>query len=88
MSVYIYGAVRQPGELSFKKSDVISLLQAITKAGGLTDRAAADKVRVKRKSPGGTEEQIDVNLKKILKGKQEDILLQDKDVVVVPETIF
>jgi len=88
MNVYIYGAVRTPGELSFKKSDVISLLQAITKAGGLTDRAAADRVRVKRISRSGTEEQIDVNLKKILKGKQEDIQLQDKDVVVVPETIF
>ncbi len=88
MSVYIYGAVRQPGELSFKESDFISLLQAITKAGGLTDRAAADRVRVKRKTVRGEEDQIDVNLKKILKGKQEDILLQDKDVVVVPETIF
>jgi polysaccharide export outer membrane protein len=88
ISVYIYGAVRQPGQLSFKESDVISLLQAITKAGGLTDRAAADRVRVKRKSAGGGEDQIDVNLKKILKGKQEDVLLQDKDVVVVPETIF
>ena len=31
---------------------------------------------------------IDVNLKKILKGKREDLLLEDKDVVVVPETIF
>ncbi len=88
MSVYIYGAVRTPGELSFAKSEAISLLQAITKAGGLTDRAAADKVRIKRVNDRGVEEQIDVNLKKILKGKQEDSLLQDKDVVVVPETIF
>jgi polysaccharide export outer membrane protein len=88
LNVYIYGAVRSPGELSFKKSDVISLLQAITKAGGLTDRAAADRVRIKRVNRSGVEEQIDVNLKKILKGKQEDLQLQDKDVVVVPETIF
>jgi len=88
MSVYIYGAVRQPGELSFKKSDVISLLQAITKAGGLTDRAAAERVRIKRKTASGQEVQIDINLKKILKGKIEDAPLQDKDVVVVPETIF
>jgi len=88
VSVFIYGAVRQPGELTFKQSDVISLLQAITKAGGLTDRAAADRVRVKRKGLSGVEEQIDINLKKILKGKVEDLQLQDKDVVVVPETIF
>ncbi len=88
MSVYIYGAVRSPGELSFRKSDAISLLQAITKAGGLTDRAAADKVRIKRKSDSGVEQQIDVKLKKIIKGKKEDMPLQDKDVVVVPETIF
>ena len=88
MSVYLYGAVRHPGELTFKKSDAISLLQAITKAGGLTDRAAADRIRIKRKGNSGAEEQINVNLKKIIKGKQEDMLLQDKDVVVVPETIF
>lgn len=88
ISVYIYGAVKHPGELVFKKSDVITLLQAITKAGGLTDRAAADRIRIKRKGDSGAEDQISINLKKILKGKQEDVPLRDKDVVVVPETIF
>ena len=64
------------------------MLQAVTKAGGTTEHAALKKVEVLRRRPDGSQETIPVNLKSILRGEAEDLVLEDGDVVVVPETYF
>lgn len=85
-TLYVHGAVTNAG--SFTVRERVTLLQAITMAGGFADRAARDRVKVLRRKPDGTSEEIEVDVKKILAGKEPDFLLQTNDIVVVPETFF
>lgn len=86
--VYVNGAVKSPGSFDIKRSETISVLQAITMAGGTTDRAAEHRTQILRRGSGIGSLIIDVNLKKIKKGKTEDVLLQNGDIVYVPEAFF
>ena len=86
--IYVFGAVNSPGQLEVKESESITVLQAITKAGGLTDRAAKTRVKIIRQDESGKKRIIKVNLKDIIKGKKKDIILQKDDIVIVPETFF
>lgn len=86
--VYVDGAVKSPGQIEGKSSRPITLLQAIARAGGLTERAAQRGVHVLRKEPDGSQTRIPVNLREIRKGKSDDMILRDGDVIVVPETFF
>lgn len=85
-TIYIYGAVGSGG--AFQVRHELSLLQAITMAGGLTDRAAKDRIKVIRKKEDGTKEILEVSFEKILQGDAEDVPLQPDDMVIVPETFF
>ncbi|TKJ34748.1 hypothetical protein CEE39_02165 [bacterium (candidate division B38) B3_B38] len=86
--IYVFGAVNSPGQLEVKESESITVLQAITKAGGLTDRAAKTRVKIIRQKEDGPKQTIKVNLKDIINGKKKDIILQKDDIVIVPETFF
>ena len=86
--VFVDGAVRTPGQIEGRSSRPITLLQAVARAGGLTERANLRDVHVLRKDPDGRQTRIPVNLRAIRKGKQDDLILVDGDVVVVPETFF
>lgn len=86
--VFVDGAVTKPGQVESTISRPISLLHAIARAGGLTERANLKGVHVLRKAADGTQIRIPVNLKDIRKGKADDVPLEDGDVVVVPETFF
>ena len=86
--VYVFGQVKNPGALQVKMSKKITLLQAIAAAGGLTEGASKRGVTIKRVLKDGREVKIRVNLNDIIKGKKPDIVLQEGDVVYVPESIF
>ena len=86
--IYVDGAVKKPGRVDQPASRSITLLQAIAKAGGTTDRANLKEIQVLRKGEDGTQTVIQVNLKRIRKGKDLDPILQDGDIVVVQETFF
>ncbi len=84
--VYCMGEVQEPGSVSFKSSERISLLTAIARTGGLTDRAGK-KVIIKRNLHGIASE-LTADYKRILAGKDPDIELQQGDVVYVKESFF
>ena len=86
--VFVDGAVKTPGQVESKSSRPITLLQAVSRAGGLTERANLRGVHILRRTADGTQTRIPVNLRDIRKGKADDIDLEDGDVVVVPETFF
>ncbi len=86
--VFVDGAVTRPGQVESTLSRPITLLHAIARAGGLTERANLKGVHILRKAADGTQVRIPVNLRDIRKGKADDVLLEDGDVVVVPETFF
>jgi len=86
--IYVDGAVRTPGRLEELASRPITVLQAIAKAGGTTERASLKGIKILRRGTDGTQTDLPVNLKRIRQGKQPDPLLEEGDVVVVPETFF
>jgi polysaccharide biosynthesis/export protein len=86
--VFVDGAVRNPGQVEGRVSRPITVLQAVARTGGLTERANLRGVHVLRKDKNGGQSRIPVNLRDIRKGKADDVVLQDGDVVVVPETFF
>ncbi len=86
--IYVNGAVRNPGMYKFPVDQEATVLQAVTAAGGATDRANESRVNVVRRNTDGTRQVFKVNLNRVKKGKEEDILLEENDTVVVPESFF
>ncbi len=81
---YVQGEVNNPGRIELERG--MTLLRAISVAGGLTDWGSQREVRVIREGeegPGKT-----YNLKKILRGKAEDPPLSGGEVVYVGRRVF
>ncbi|HTG35348.1 MAG TPA: polysaccharide biosynthesis/export family protein [Thermoanaerobaculia bacterium] len=87
VTVYCLGEVTKPGALAFKSSERITLLAAIAHAGGLTNRAS-NKILIKRGLRADGPQEINVDFKRILAGKEPDIDLWQGDVIVVKESFF
>jgi polysaccharide export outer membrane protein len=86
IQIYVIGQVRNPGALEqIRKSNIPTLLQAIARAGGFSDRASKGSVIIKRKDQTGREVQLKFDVDDIIKGKKKDVQLQENDVVIVPE---
>jgi polysaccharide export outer membrane protein len=83
--VYVSGAVQRPGPVEYLSSEGITVLQAITAAGGPTERGNLSRVRILRQLADGSETQIVVNVKRIRNGKESDQQLMRNDTVVVGE---
>jgi polysaccharide export outer membrane protein len=88
ITIYVNGAVKTPGGYEFKHGDQITLLRAITKAGGTTERAAERRVQVLRRQADGGQSVIPIDLRKVRSGKIPDPVLEREDVVDVPEAFF
>jgi polysaccharide export outer membrane protein len=86
--IYVNGAVKTPGVFRIKRSDPVTVLRAVTIAGGVNDRGTGRRVKVLRTGADGTARTIPVDLKRIQKGKEPDLVLQNNDVVIVPEAYF
>jgi polysaccharide export outer membrane protein len=76
-SVYVFGQVKNPGAYALQQKDT-SVLQALSLAGGITDRGATTRIRIVR---------IVGNEKKELKVKLSDAVLPG-DTIIVAERIF
>jgi polysaccharide export outer membrane protein len=87
VTVFCVGEVKQPGAQSFLSTDRITVLTAIARAGGLTDRASK-KIQIKRRERDGRETEFEVDYRRILSGKDADLALQGGDVLVVKESFL
>jgi len=87
VSVYCLGEVAQPGAITFRSTDRISLLAVLARAGGLTDRASK-RIRIQRRSGDTLGDGEIVDYRKVLAGEVPDPQLGAGDVVVVKEAIF
>ncbi len=85
---YIIGQVQRPGSYPLAEKD-ISLVEAISTAGGFTQIAARNRTRIIRVE-NGVEKIIEVRVDAITgAGKKiQDVLIQPDDVIVVPESFF
>ncbi len=88
-TVYVLGQVKKPSSLKIPPEKNLTVLEAITSAGGFTDIANTSKVKVLRME-NGKQKSIDVDVSQITKqGKKSlDINLMSGDVVFVPQSMF
>ncbi len=81
-TVYVMGEVTQPGPKPMHGQ--MSVLEALSMAGGFKDFAKTGDIKVLRKSGTGTTETIAFNYKKAVKGEEQPVMLRPGDIVVVP----
>ncbi len=84
--IYVLGAFNKQGGFLIDNNERVSLLQAITLAGGWAPSAALSKARLIRKVPQG-HEVLRLDLKHILYGKQADVRIENGDILYVPSSL-
>jgi polysaccharide export outer membrane protein len=87
--IYVLGEVKKPGSISLPVERKLTVLEAITLAGGFTDIAAPDRTRVLRNA-NGQNQNIEIKISRITKegDKNADIFLEPNDTVFVPQSFF
>jgi polysaccharide biosynthesis/export protein len=85
---FIYGEVIQPGKYTLE--DNMTVLKAISLAGGFTKYGSSDKVKILRTVPGRSEyESIKIDMRAAIKGQSgKDIHLEPNDIIVVSEGLL
>jgi polysaccharide export outer membrane protein len=85
ISVFLLGEVNSPGPKEVEPGT--SILQFLSTSGGFSKFAATKRVQVRRRAAGGAERVITLNYHAISRGAvmQNDVVLHDGDVVLVPE---
>ena len=83
--VYVFGRVMKPGTMAYENG--MSLIEVITKAGGLHDLAAPEKTTITR-VVDGKEVKLIISLKAIRQGERSNVMVYPGDIVFVPESVF
>lgn len=93
--VSIQGQVRNPGRYTLPIESTFTVVELVTKAGGITDIGKGTAVTVTRLLPDGTKKVFTVDVDNVIKGKKaqgniEDntLLLEPGDIVYVPESLI
>lgn len=85
--IYCLGEFANAGVITFAGGERATLLSALAHAGGLSDRAART-IQINRKGADGKSEELRVDYKRVLAGKDPDIELRAGDVLVAKESFF
>jgi polysaccharide export outer membrane protein len=83
--VSVFGEVNKPG--TFKYEDRMTVIQAVSMAGGFTKMAAKDDTNVTR-LVDGDEQKFPVPVEAIAKGQAKNFYLEPGDIIYVPESIW
>ncbi|SEU38487.1 polysaccharide biosynthesis/export family protein [Stigmatella erecta] len=83
--IFVFGEVQKPG--TFPYEGEMTIIQAITVAGGFTKLAAKNSTNVTRLVEG-QERKIRVPVEDIGVGREKNFLLQPGDIIFVPESFF
>jgi Periplasmic protein involved in polysaccharide export len=92
--VAIEGQVKAPGRYVLPVESTYSIVELVTKAGGLTDIAKGSAVVITRTSPDGKRTTITVDVDALIRGRKSSnpnnsaVLLEPGDIVYVPERII
>jgi polysaccharide export outer membrane protein len=84
--VYVIGEVIRPGAFVMESTTTASLLQMLALAAGPTRAASLSHTRVLRRTTKGGLESKDIDLKKIMQAKADDIEIQAEDIVFIPSS--
>ncbi len=84
--VYVTGQVQKAGGYILRERETLSVLQALSLAGGLGPGASAKDARILRPTgAGASREEIAIDLKQIMTGRARDVPLRAEDILFVPE---
>jgi polysaccharide export outer membrane protein len=83
LQVTVLGQVQKPGTVAF--SEGLTLVRAVSSAGGLAPLANGRKVRLTRETDAGAAT-VSINLSAIVDGRAADVPLAPGDIVFVPES--
>jgi polysaccharide export outer membrane protein len=83
--VFVFGEVQKPGTFVYEEG--MSIVQAVTVAGGFTKTAARNSTSVTRRVRG-QEVKVKVSVQDIALGKAPNFRLEPGDIVYVPESLF
>jgi polysaccharide export outer membrane protein len=83
--VFVFGEVQKPGTFTYQ--DGMTVVQAVTLAGGFNKTAARNSTSVTRRVRG-QEVKVKVNVQDIALGKVPNFTLEPGDIVYVPESLF
>lgn len=87
--VYVMGEVQKPGSYPIPTEKSLTVLEAISTAGGFTPIAGQDRTRVLR-NVNGASVTYTIEVKAITQQgqKDKDIVLEPNDVIYVPQSFF
>jgi len=83
--VYVVGDVMRPGGFPVDPVLHLTVVQALTLAWGPTQSAALTKALLIREQSGGRTV-TSLNLKRLLRGEDPDLPIQDRDILFVPDS--
>ena len=84
--VYVIGQVTKSGGIVVGGHEQVTVLQAVSMAGGLSKTANAKESRILRPTPGSVKrDEIPIDLQGLLAGRVADIGMQPNDILVVPD---
>ena len=87
--VNVMGAVNSPGALEFPPEQSITVIDAISRAGGFNRLADRRRVRLTRTFPGGRVENYVINADELMSGaSSEPWVVLKGDVIFVPERVL
>jgi polysaccharide export outer membrane protein len=92
--VSIQGRIRNPGRYTLPIESTLTVVELVTKAGGIDDIGKGSAVTVTRIAPDGTKKVFTVDVDSIIRGKKDTkiddttLLLQPGDIVYVPERLI
>lgn len=82
--VYVLGAVVRPGGYVMQEEGTLNVLQAISLANGTALAAKTGTIYLLRRNADGSEVDIALPYKKLIRGQSAEVQLQAKDVLYVP----
>jgi polysaccharide export outer membrane protein len=93
--VSIQGQIRNPGRYTLPIESTFTVVELVTKAGGITDIGKGSAVTITRILPDGTKKVFTIDVDSIIRGKKgpgnaddNTLLLQPDDIVFVPERLI
>ncbi|MBI4442685.1 MAG: polysaccharide biosynthesis/export family protein [Acidobacteria bacterium] len=84
---YVAGDVNHPGGFPLTDFEHVTTLQALAMAGGATKSAKMGDAIIIRRDANGNRVETKVDLKKIERGKAEDLEIGDNDILFVPGSV-
>ena len=93
--VSIQGQIRNPGRYTLPIESTFTVVELVTKAGGITDIGKGTAVSITRINPDGSQKTFTVDVESLIRGKKgqgknEDnvLLLEPGDIVYIPERLI